>query len=163
MGSIAYREQLDGLVRLFATVAIGPKWGDDDIVQTIHLMEETRVLRSSLWAAAENALQAHSCLASQREQLEKVSADIEQATGLWRQLCDEVKDLKSAKRTVKAGEKAKMSQLAFGELFALQGKEMELEAFMHDLESSRVSHSQKQEAMASAKLDAAKVQLKELQ
>jgi hypothetical protein len=48
-----------------------------------------------------------------------VIANLEQATTRWRGLCDEVKELKSAKRTVEAGEKAKLSQLAFGELSAL--------------------------------------------
>jgi hypothetical protein len=41
MEPIAYRVQLDGLIHLFGTVATGPKWGDNDAEQTVHLVEET--------------------------------------------------------------------------------------------------------------------------
>jgi hypothetical protein len=66
MEPVAYQEQLDGLVHLFGIVVIGPKWGDNDAVQTVRLVKVTWVLLSGLWTAAENAIQVHSCLASQR-------------------------------------------------------------------------------------------------
>jgi hypothetical protein len=136
MEPVAYQEQLDGLVCLFGAVAIGPKWDDDNAVQTVRLVEETWVLRSRLWTATENAIQAHSRLASQRQEVQMVSANLEQATTCWRGLCNEVKELKSTKCIVEAREKAKLSQLAFGELFACKGTRRSLRLLWRTLRAA---------------------------
>jgi hypothetical protein len=95
-------------------------------------------------------------LGPQHVALEKVAANVEEATVRWRQLCEEVKQLKSAKRSVEVGEKSKLSHVAFGELSAL-------EASVEDLESYGVPNSQKREAHALAKVDAAEAYLKAMQ